>query len=625
MFERMCYFGLVIFFLGMAPGFAQEEPDMILYSGKILTVDEDFTIAEAVAINNGEITAVGNDTEVLKQAGQHTTKIDLEGKTVVPGLIDTHSHVQSYAERSHGGQLSSKQMQNYPINFRIVQSTEDVVNQIRQTLKAIDAQPGEWIHFSSRGISEHEHVEILFDQLDRWELDKASPNNPIVLSMGIPIENGYFINSLAIDILWNKYGDFINRYGRYWVDDQGRPDGHLEPPASRLVMTEFRPQPAPEDLAPVYNKTLEEWSAMGITTISTKLQIEDVEAYRLLEANGTLKARMAYGANWLFGRPDVADGLKNTKRGEGSTMVWMSSVTPVGLDGSGARQCTALERNNDAAGDQGTMGLSLIGAWYPNGQCHLDLEYRGSVGRGAPISGNYYREWLFEVAQHNHRVANMHVAGDRAQELYITALEQVNQERPSSVQNWALDHCTLVNPEDIARAARMGVVWSCAPKYIANYPSIARSYGEEIANQYLVPVKSMIDAGIHVAFELDRDAYVWSDLEMLITRMVDGNVFGAHERIDRVTALKMLTIWGAEYVLRENQLGSIEPGKLADLVVLDRDYMTIPEKEIAKIQALMTILGGETMYVHSDFADEIDIRPDNAVISTYQALKGRSN
>ena len=72
----------------------------------------------------------------------------------------------------------------------------------------------EWVHFSSRGISDREHVEILFDQLDRWELDKASPDNPIVLSMGIPIENGYFINSRAIDILWGQYGDFIKRYGR---------------------------------------------------------------------------------------------------------------------------------------------------------------------------------------------------------------------------------------------------------------------------------------------------------------------------------------------------------------------------------------------------------------------------
>jgi predicted amidohydrolase YtcJ len=625
MLERVGYFLGIVFLLGVTSGLAQDNADMILYNGEILTVDEDFSVAGAVAINDGQITAVGSSSDVLRQAGPNTVRIDLKGKSVVPGLIDTHSHVQSYAQRSYGGQLSSDQMQNYPINFRIVKTPDDVLNQISRTLDAIDAQPGEWVHFSSRGISDREHVEILFDQLNRWELDKASPDNPIVLSMGIPIENGYFVNSRAVDILWDQYGDFIKKYGRYWVDDQGRPDGHLEPPASRLVMTEFRPQPAPEHLAPVFNKKLEEWSAMGITTISTKLQPESVEAYRLLESSGELKTRMAYGANWLFGRPDVAERLEHTKRGEGSDMVWMSSVTPVGLDGSGARQCTALERNNDAAGDQGTMGLSLIGAWYPNGQCHLDLEYRGSVGRGAPISSNYYREWLFEVARYGHRVANMHVAGDRAQELYLTALEQVNRERPSSVQNWALDHCTLVNPEDIARAARLGVVWSCAPKYIANYPSIARSYGEEIANQYLVPVKSMIDAGIHVAFEMDRDEYVWGDLEMLITRVVDGEVFGAHERIDRVSALKTITIWGAEYVLREDQLGSIERGKTADLVVLDRDYMSIPEEEISEIRSLMTVLGGRPMFVHSDFAAEANLRPNQAVVSTYQALKDRSN
>ena len=98
---------------------------------------------------------------------------------------------------------------------------------------------------------------------------------------------------------------------------------------------------------------------------------------------------------------------------------------------------------------------------------------------------------------------------------------------PGSVEGWALDHCTLVNPEDIGRAARLGVVWSCAPKYIDSYSTIARAYGEEVARQYVVPVKSMIDAGIHVAFEMDRDSYIWGDLELLITRKVEGEGSGS--------------------------------------------------------------------------------------------------
>ncbi|MDA2935089.1 amidohydrolase family protein [Acidobacteria bacterium AH-259-D05] len=596
---------------------------IVLHGGEIITVDEDFTVAQAVALSNGKITAVGRTAEIVKLVGPDTLSIDLKGKTVIPGLIDTHSHVQSYAERNYGAELSAHQFRVYPLNFRIIKTKEDVLRQIQQTITAIGAQPGEWVHFSSRGISDIQHIKILFDRLNRWELDKVTPDNPVALSVGIPIENGYLVNGKAMDILWEKYGDFIEKYGRYWVDANGRPDGHLEPPANRLVMNEFRPRPSAQDLATIYNKTLEEWSAMGVTTISTKLHPESVEAYQLLESRGQLKARMAYGADWLFGLPGLDEALESTKMGEGTDKVWMASLTPVGLDGSGARQCTALVRDNKAAEDEGTMGLALLGDWYPNGQCHLDIEYRGAVGRGAPIGGNYYREWLSEVARYGHRVANTHMAGDRTQELFLNALEQVDRERPSSVKNWALDHCTLVNPEDISRAARLGVVWSCAPKYIANFATIARSYGEEIANKFLVPVKSMIDAGIHVAFEMDRDEYVWKDLELLITREVEGQVWGSHERIDRVTALKMITIWASEYLLREEQLGSIESGKWADLVVLDRSYMQIPEDEISEIQPLMTLLGGDPVYLHPDFAAESKLRPDQAVIATYQALRSR--
>ena len=132
MFKRVGYCLGIVVWLGVTSGLAQESADMILHNGKVLTIDEDFTVAEAVAIHDGKITAVGSNAEVLRQAGPNTVRIDLKGKTVVPGLIDTHSHVQSYAQRSYGAQLTSDQRRNYPINFRIVKTTDDVLNQIRK-------------------------------------------------------------------------------------------------------------------------------------------------------------------------------------------------------------------------------------------------------------------------------------------------------------------------------------------------------------------------------------------------------------------------------------------------------------------------------------------------------------
>ncbi|MCH8267571.1 MAG: amidohydrolase family protein, partial [Acidobacteria bacterium] len=140
--------------------------------------------------------------------------------------------------------------------------------------------------------------------------------------------------------------------------------------------------------------------------------------------------------------------------------------------------------------------------------------------------------------------------------------------------------------------------------------------GDEVAQNFLSPVKSMLDAGVKVVFEMDRDDYVWHDLEIFITRTDDeGNVWGPHEAVDRVTALKMITRWAAVYVLRGDQLGSIEPGKLADLAVLDRDYMTIPETEISEIRSRMTVMDGKIVHLLPQFVEENNINTDSSVMS----------
>ena len=155
-------------------------------------------------------------------------------------------------------------------------------------------------------------------------------------------------------------------------------------------------------------------------------------------------------------------------------------------------------------------------------------------------------------------------------------------------------------------------------------PNAAKSYGEKIANTFIVPVKSMLDAGAKVVFESDRDVYTWYDLELLLTRKDrQGNVWGPQERLDKATTLKTITRWAADYVLKGDKLGSIEPGKLADLVVLDRDYMTIPSQEVSEIRPQLTILDGKIIYVNPPFAQEYNLRPVGALVATYEELLAR--
>jgi hypothetical protein len=153
---------------------------------------------------------------------------------------------------------------------------------------------------------------------------------------------------------------------------------------------------------------------------------------------------------------------------------------------------------------------------------------------------------------------------------------------------------------------------------------VANAYGDEVANTFIGPVKSMLEAGIAVSFESDRDVYVWNDLELLLTRKDrSGKQWGVQEAVDRVTALKMITLWAAEYVLRQDKLGSLETGKLADLVVLDKDYMTIPAEEISELRPQLTMLDGKVVFLHPAFVSETNLEPNGAVVATYEQLRER--
>jgi predicted amidohydrolase YtcJ len=252
---------LVLCLMSSARGLlhAQEpEAEIILHNGKILTVDANFSVAETVATPANWIVAVGQDVNVLKLAGPTMLVIDLKGRTVVPGLIDAHSHIHNYAEGSYGVNWTDVQRGDDSLDFRGVRSKNDVLEQIR-------------------GVIHKYH------------------------------------NSKAIDILRANYGDIVKRCGRYWINAAGAPDGHLEgPPATRLGV-KYLPKYSlsPGSLASIYQKYLQELAATGITGLSTWLPTQSIKAYQLLDAKGELTHRLAYGMEDFFGTTlDLANGMK---------------------------------------------------------------------------------------------------------------------------------------------------------------------------------------------------------------------------------------------------------------------------------------------------------------------------
>ncbi len=599
--------------------------DIILHKGKILTVDSKFSTAEAVAVAGKKILAVGSDADIMKLAGPKTQVIDLKGRTVIPGIIDTHRHSYNYAESTYGGLFTSQDLHRYNIDWRGVSSKEDVLNQIKGLMAQYKFKPGQWIYFVNelqfftRDGGTKEQAKILYDDLNQWELDKVTPNNPVLLSLGIPDFNGFLANKVAVDILWKEHGDFIKKNGRFWIDASGRPDGHIEPPASRLALP-YTYDRQPDVLATMYQKQIDEESSMGMTQVTGRLPVESINAYKLLESKGELNQREGYGLIEPFGNViDLKNGLKKyvAEIGKGDDMIWATGAGPTAVDGSTSRACTNQKRTGE---------YSAIDSWFPSGQCHMDIEYRGAVKRSAPMQENYFKNFVMASGRDGLRFANVHVAGDRGVGLLASTIDDIQKQYgPNATKNWALDHCDMVDPKDFARLARLKIVMSCyVYTSIRGSAAIDEAYGSKVANTFPSPLKSMVDAGVRVVLESDSNSYVWQDFAAAITRKDrNGKVWAPQERVDRPTALRMFTSWAADYVLKPDKIGSIEPGKYADLVVLDKDYLTVPDDDIAKIQPQLTVFDGRIIFVHNDFAKEYNLRPQGAIVSSYQELIAR--
>ncbi len=582
---------LILFLLGALPASAQTLPaelvryaDFVFYNGPILTVDTDqgdFTVAQAVAIRDGKILAVGTRDRVLGLAGPETTRFDLNGRALIPGVINTHVHPNRFAVRNFGQhllrsyreQVGSGSISEWTTKEAVQRQIQRIVNQAGPNVQWITIGGGtrqqvqllRGFETSSREISE------LALELTLSDLDPVAPDTPLAISVRPWLGIG---NSKAIDLLIDTYGEDLPGIER---DNQGRPTGRLIGFPVQLIAEEMLPQFTAQELAPVYRKQLlADLAPLGQTTFSSRLKANETRAFMQLDTEGQMPVRLAYGHQIGRFNPFFERDLRRSMEvplGFGSDKIWLAGISVELPDGNPGTSdvCTTYPKVRQRVGDS-----------FPEGKCYWDL----------PESNT--REVIRILAEEGYRVSNVHSFGDKGLEIAVDIFEKVG----AAGRRFALDHSQLFNPRVIAKSGELGMYWSLSTGHFAGPRGelAAYTFGDEVVDRMLSPVRELLDAGARVTYEADE---IGEGLEVLVTRrVVSGVVRGLRNAVDRQTALRIMTRWGAEYVLREDQLGSIEPGKFADLVVLDRNPLdpALPDDQLSELQVLLTLVGGEVIY-----------------------------
>jgi predicted amidohydrolase YtcJ len=549
-----------------APQPARTPPELVLYNGKIVTVDPAFSLAQAVAIYGDRFVAVGTNDAVRKSAGPATRQIDLDGRTVIPGLMDGHLH-------NAGGGAG--------VNLSRVRGIDELLAAVEARAKK--TRPGEPI-VSNSDWHEAQLREKRLPHLK--ELDRVAPRNPVVLVRG---GHEYIINRAAAQ-RWNITRDTQSPPGgEIGHDADGELNGELVDTARALVHL-----PPPGPLNPVI--------------------IE--RQMRLLNSVGLTSIRIP--GSFQFGGDQVAayHMFQDLKR-EGRLTMRVNYLMRI-FDFSSVEKVRALIASWNIRPDEGDEWLriggmkTLVDGGFEGG--HMREPYAEPYGRGGKFKGievvprSQYLPVVLELNRLGWRVAT-HAVGDAAVDEVLDAYEAADREHSIKGKRWTIEHFFIARPDQFPRVRALELAISAQDHLYLAAPSMAKYWGRERAEQ-VTPMRTFLDQGFLVAGGTDSPVIpynpFWAMYHFITRDTISDGVYGANQRISREEALRVYTINNARLTFEENLKGSIEPGKLADLVVLSADYLTVPEKEIESLKAVATMIGGRFVYMDRAAAADDD-------------------
>jgi predicted amidohydrolase YtcJ len=538
----------------------QAMADLLLINGKIVTVDPDFSILEGVAVKGGKILAVGTTSEMKTWKGSGTEVIDLEGKMVLPGLIDSHLHMVGT-----GIALSQINCRTPPIK-----SILDLADTVRE--KASEVNPGEWI--LGRGWDQAK----LSDYRDpnRWDLDEESPENPVWLTRTC----GHIsvVNSRALEIAGVSKDTPQPEGGHIVKDENGEPTGLLqEGPAMDLVRQHI-PSKDLEHTAEAIKRASSAFSEVGITgVIEAGIEPLDMRAYQKVTTEGELTVRVNM---MLRGRETGESAEESAVRimdfpmttGYGDDLLRFLGLKLLIDGGVGGRTALLREPYEDDPENVGILTMP-----------EEDLQIRVDAGNLAGM------------------MVGVHCAGGKAMDIILNAFEETDKIKPIKGRRFAIIHAYQPTEQNFKTCRRLGITVASQPSFLYY---LGESYYENVGHErseWLKPHRAWIENGIIVASGTDSPVTPYPPFPSLwasIARRTEVNnvQMGTEQSITREQAIRLYTINGAYHTFEETIKGSIEPRKLADVIVVDRDILTCPLDDIRDTKVLRTILGGKSVY-----------------------------
>ncbi len=544
----------------------QGNADIVLIDGKIITVDDDFSIAEAVAVKNGRIAAVGTSKEILRLAGEATEIINLKGHAVIPGLIEGHAHPVGASRSEYFAEIPD------------INGIDELLAWIRQ--EAAMTKVGEWIVHPKFFITRLQD----FRQVTLEELDAAAPDHPVFLNGSY----GGIINTKAMEVsglLQSKHEGVLRD------KVTGKASGMIRRSVFGLLKRDDDQEISDQEERDAIKALFQRYNKVGITSVTCGHGgNRDLQLFRDMADKSELTVRIfqhfrfPLNVNATAGELKEAIAALGTRTGDGDEWV-RTGALKTSVDG-GVLTGTAFMRAGWGPKAEGVYGIT-------------DPAYRGELMMSREqlvrlITAADEAGWRFTA----------HVTGGGGVDTLLAAFETVNQLKAIKSKRFSIIHGNFYTREAIGKMAAMGIIADMQPAWFLKDTELLYHVLGPARVGTFHPYRAMIDAGVVVIggsdhmVKLDPDKSInpynpflgmWS----IITRKTSrGKVYNPEQAVTREEALRMYTINNAYANFEEDQKGSIAIGKLADLVVLSDDFLTCPEDSIPKIRSLLTLVGG---------------------------------